>query len=418
MTKVLIVDDDPIVLRIYQRGLTQRGLQVETVTDGLGAVKALRQGRPDVVVLDLMMPHFSGVEVLKFIRADAGLANLPVVVLSNAYMNDLAREAAAVGAQKALLKVGCNPNLLVECIHEVLEGAPVELEPSRLVAAPKPVPKPAPEPPTPAAPPAVAPASAPPSPAPVPPPLAAPSGEDAEFKAQAREDFLTHVRTTRGVLQDLFQILNSAQTEHDRRTRLEALYRKIHFLAGTAGLAGCHRLAQMASVFEAMLYQMMDKPERITPSVLRTTGMAVTFLDGMLQRASEPQPPALPSAQVLVVDDDALSNRLVVTALRQAHMRARSIQEPRAALEWLRQTRCDLVLLDIVLPGMDGFEFYQRLRALPGCERIPVVFVTAYPDYEVRAKAVLADGGDLITKPVLPTELAVKAVMHLMQSAV
>lgn len=409
MTKILMVDDDPVVLRIYQRGLEQRGLTVETATDGLGAVRALRQSRPDAVVLDLMMPNFSGVEVLKFIRADPKLGDLPVIVLSNAYMNDLASQAAAIGAQRGLLKVGCNPGLLADCIREVLEGAAVNLDPSQLVAAERPAPPPEhpaqlpAEAPTPVVAPAIPPATQPES--------AGPAG----FSAQAREDFLAHAPATSTALQELRKTLTGAQTEHQRRDSLEALYRKTHFLAGTAGLAGCHRLAQMASVFEAMLFQMMDKPHRITPSELVTTGLGVDFLGVLLARAAGPQPPPLPAAQVLVVDDDALSNRLVVTALRQAQLQARSTQDPRLGLEWLRQNHFDLVLLDIGLPGMDGFEFYQRLRALPGYEKTPVIFVTAHTDYEERAKKVLAHGGGVIAKPVLPTELAVKVMMHLMQ---
>src|SRR5947209_4525523 len=105
MKRVLVVDDDPIVVKIYQKGLSQLDLEVETAGDGLAAVKALRHSKPDLVVLDLMLPKFSGVDVLKFIRSQAELADLPVVVLSNHYMDELAQQAVAAGVQKALLKV-------------------------------------------------------------------------------------------------------------------------------------------------------------------------------------------------------------------------------------------------------------------------------------------------------------------------
>jgi len=406
MIKVLLVDDDPVVLRLYQRGLAQRGLQVDTATDGLGAVKALRQSRPDVAVLDLMMPNFSGVEVLKFIRADAALKDLPVIVLSNAYMNDLARDAAVVGAQKALLKVSCSPGLLHDCILEVVEGASLEVEPSRLVAAPALIPKPE----------SVTPAPPAADQAPVPAPLAAPADKEGdEFRTQAREDFMIHARATSAALRQLFDAFTQFQSDHDRANRLEALFRKVHYLTAMAGLADCHLLAQMASVFEAMLYQVMDKPTHITPSVLHTAGMAVEFLERLLRQAPGPQASPLTAAQVLVVDDDSLSNRLVVTALRQVQLQARSTQDPLIGLQWLQEKRYDLVLLDIALPKIDGFEFYRRLRTLPGYQETPVIYVTAYTDFEARAKALVAGGDDVIAKPVLPTELAVKVVMHLMK---
>ncbi|MCX6927368.1 MAG: response regulator, partial [Verrucomicrobia bacterium] len=63
MKRVLLVDDDPFVLRVYQQALSQHGIQVETASDGITAVNALRTSKPDVLVLDLMLPRFTGVDV-------------------------------------------------------------------------------------------------------------------------------------------------------------------------------------------------------------------------------------------------------------------------------------------------------------------------------------------------------------------
>jgi len=64
---------------------------------------------------------------------------------------------------------------------------------------------------------------------------------------------------------------------------------------------------------------------------------------------------------------------------------------------------------------MDGIELCKRLRALPGYEKIPVIYVTLHSDFETRARTVLSGGNDLIAKPILPAELAVKVVMHLLK---
>ncbi|MGH7969467.1 MAG: response regulator, partial [Limisphaerales bacterium] len=90
MKRVLLVDDDPLILKLFRDGLMRHDFQVETASDGLEAMKALRSTRPDIVVLDLMMPKLSGVDVLKFIRGQKDLAPLPVIVLSNSYVNELA----------------------------------------------------------------------------------------------------------------------------------------------------------------------------------------------------------------------------------------------------------------------------------------------------------------------------------------
>src|ERR1700745_2960737 len=136
MKRVLLVDDDPVVLRMYQQALSHQGFKVETACDGLDAINELRVRLPDLMVLDLMMPRLSGAEVLKRIRSDPRLSKLPVIVLSNAYMAPAARDAAALGALKGLLKATCTPRLLVAVIEEVLGGKPAGEDESYLLAVP------------------------------------------------------------------------------------------------------------------------------------------------------------------------------------------------------------------------------------------------------------------------------------------
>lgn len=137
MINILLVDDEPLILELYQERLAQQGAHVTTAADGMAAIQALRGSKPDVVVLDLMMPKFSGVDVLKFIRSTPELKTLPVVVLSNSYMNQLAAQAAALGVQKALLKVRCSPAILFEIINDILAGRTGTENPSHLLAVPE-----------------------------------------------------------------------------------------------------------------------------------------------------------------------------------------------------------------------------------------------------------------------------------------
>jgi CheY-like chemotaxis protein len=120
MKKVLFVDDDPVVVSIYRRKLEQAGYAVETAPDGLDAMKLANSLRPDVIILDIMMPKFSGLDVLRYLRAQPGLKEMRVVVLSNMFFGGEQREAAGAGADKVLPKVGCTPALLIDTIREVL----------------------------------------------------------------------------------------------------------------------------------------------------------------------------------------------------------------------------------------------------------------------------------------------------------
>ncbi|MGH3909969.1 MAG: response regulator, partial [Pseudonocardiaceae bacterium] len=79
MTRVLVVDDEPQIVRALRINLTARGYQVLTAADGTGALRAAVDGHPDVVVLDLGLPDLDGTEVIAGLR---GWTSVPIIVLS------------------------------------------------------------------------------------------------------------------------------------------------------------------------------------------------------------------------------------------------------------------------------------------------------------------------------------------------
>jgi CheY-like chemotaxis protein len=411
VTRVLLVDDDPVVLKVYEKELTNQGFKIARAMDGLEALKAVRAEKPDVMILDLMMPRMSGVDVLKFLRTQPELAKLPVIVLSNAYMDDLSREAAAAGAQRALLKVNCTPAKLSIEIQEVLHGSQDGEKPPAAAPAPKAK---------------ASPAGAVPS---------APSDtsfwKEAKSKSRAKSDssatapanhaglsvrheFLAHGTGTCAELRSLFQALTNAHNDAEKNLRLQNFYQKVHFVTAASGMAECFQIGRMAEAVEAFIFEIKGRRSHLTPSSLHTLALTIDFL-GLLfayaQKSTE-TPPWSPKA--VVIDDDPLLNRLVVSALSTAQISSTAFEKPLAALDWLREHDCDLVLLDIEMPVMNGFEVCKLLRTLPKHEKTPVVYVTQHDDFEHRAKSALSGGDDLIGKPILPLELAVKAVMHVL----
>lgn len=80
--KVLICDDDPLLLQLMQYRLEARGYQVVRAADGLEAFAAVIAERPNLIVLDAMMPKAGGFEVLARIKADPSLADTPVIMLT------------------------------------------------------------------------------------------------------------------------------------------------------------------------------------------------------------------------------------------------------------------------------------------------------------------------------------------------
>jgi CheY-like chemotaxis protein len=80
--RALVVDDDEMNLLLVQRVLEGRGIAVEVARDGMSALAALERLRPDLVILDIMMPGISGAEVLDRIKANPALATIPVIMLT------------------------------------------------------------------------------------------------------------------------------------------------------------------------------------------------------------------------------------------------------------------------------------------------------------------------------------------------
>lgn len=120
-----------------------------------------------------------------------------------------------------------------------------------------------------------------------------------------------------------------------------------------------------------------------------------------------------PSARVLVVDDTPANLALLFETLGQAGHRLLVAESGADALAVLAHTPADLVLLDVVMPGMDGFETCARIKANPVWADLPVLFMTSVdtPAEKVRAFEVGAD--DYIVKPVYPPEVLARVAAHL-----
>jgi signal transduction histidine kinase len=110
----------------------------------------------------------------------------------------------------------------------------------------------------------------------------------------------------------------------------------------------------------------------------------------------------------LVVDDNAENRALAQATLDDEGHEVLLAANGEDALRLFETERPDCVLLDVRMPGMDGFAACERMRALPGGADVPIVFLTALRDVETFDKALRAGGDDFLTKPVRPTELVVR----------
>ena len=116
---------------------------------------------------------------------------------------------------------------------------------------------------------------------------------------------------------------------------------------------------------------------------------------------------------VLVVDDSPNTLRMLTDAIEGAGMTVLVALEGNQALSLIQRVTPDVILMDAVMPGMDGFEICRRLKQDGAMRHVPVIFMTGLSDTEDVIKGLDAGGVDYVTKPIEPDELLARIRVHL-----
>jgi two-component system alkaline phosphatase synthesis response regulator PhoP len=122
LARILVVDDDKKIVRLVQSYLEQAGYQVLTAYDGETALHAIRRERPDLIVLDLMLPDRDGWEITRIVRSDSILAGLPIVMLTARIEDTDKIVGLELGADDYVTKP-FNPREIVARVRAVLRRA-------------------------------------------------------------------------------------------------------------------------------------------------------------------------------------------------------------------------------------------------------------------------------------------------------
>jgi len=122
MAKILIVEDDPLMSRLYQKIFTFEKYEVETASDGEEGLDKVRKSKPTLILLDIMMPKMNGLQVLEKLKADPDLKKIPVVMLTNLAGQKDAETALAKGAVKYIVKSEYEPKQVADMVKGVLAG--------------------------------------------------------------------------------------------------------------------------------------------------------------------------------------------------------------------------------------------------------------------------------------------------------
>lgn len=110
MAKLLVAEDDKFISEIYATKLQAEGFEVAVAEDGEAAIKKIKEEKPDMVLLDIFMPKFDGIEVLRQIKQLDEVKDIPVIVLTNASEKEYVDQAMQLGAVDYLIKSNFTPD--------------------------------------------------------------------------------------------------------------------------------------------------------------------------------------------------------------------------------------------------------------------------------------------------------------------
>jgi len=118
MKKILLVEDEEIMISLLQKKLTKEGYEISVARDGEEGLKAMREVRPDLVLLDIIMPKMGGFGVMEGMQKDKELKKIPVIVISNSGQPVELDKAQKLGAKDWLIKTEFDPQ---EVLNKVVK---------------------------------------------------------------------------------------------------------------------------------------------------------------------------------------------------------------------------------------------------------------------------------------------------------
>ena len=118
---ILVIEDDKFLRELISRKLIGEGFDVLEAVDGEEGIKKIKEGKPDLVLLDLILPSIDGFEILTRVRDDPEVSSIPVIILSNLGQREEVEKGLKLGAVDYLIKAHFTPGEIIEKIKNVLK---------------------------------------------------------------------------------------------------------------------------------------------------------------------------------------------------------------------------------------------------------------------------------------------------------
>jgi DNA-binding response OmpR family regulator/HPt (histidine-containing phosphotransfer) domain-containing protein len=393
---ILLVDDDDDQRRITQLTLERGGYRVVTLSSAEVLLETARDVRPDLIVLDVMMPGIDGHLSCRLLKADPDVSHIPVMFCSSRSTIDERMAGLALGA--------------IDYISKPLDPSELLFRTKRALTAP------------------VKDAVG------APPPASTPSAAGTEFPPYA--DFVKTASTLVAATPCAVALirvepakrlaLTRALGDELRRRDVAGEFDRLHVVVVFADLGGRVAVDRLKPMVDALLRD--DVEVRIGVAASPVAGgfsldalvssaeeaLAQARFHGLAiahhgERAGGTDATAATRHLILLADDDPEVMRIVDAQMRSLRFDTVLTFDGEAALVTLTNRPIDLLVLDLMLPKVTGFEILHRLRDLPA-PRTKVIVLSARGREEDITRAFDLGADDYLTKPFRPQELAARVV--------
>src|SRR5471032_2045039 len=368
--RVLVAEDNRTNQMVAAAMLAMHGCQCEFAFNGREAVDAAQRQRYDLILMDCSMPEMDGYEATAHIRAaeEALGRRTPLVAMTANTQRGDAEKCLAAGMDDYLAK----PITLIELRHKLDKWLPhgdahayaTEHDAAPSDNAPEPV--------------------------------------DRALFGKLRELLgSTLAHAVPPFLEDTPVYLD--ELEQARRSGdIETARARAHALKGSSGNLGAVLLAQLAGQAEQLaIAHQLPRIVALLPALRAAYHDVAGFLSAEIGPGHDAaDAPREEAPQVLVVDDDRSTRSTLRYTLQRDGFRVEEAADGVQALAMLKRCQPDVILMDAVMPVMDGFTACARLQDMPGGASIPVLMITALQDNSSVERAFAAGASDYIPKPI------------------
>ncbi len=362
---VLVAEDNRANQLVIQGMLERLGCRVDIAVNGEEAVEKAKHKSYDLILMDCQMPSVDGFAATTTIRIqERGGKHTPIVAMTaNVRKRDIQR-CMEVGMDDFLpkpIKLNVLKSKLYKWLEGMTEGLFDSTEDSRLSIL-----------------------------------------EDSVLK-ELRDNIGDNLAGLFEVfLEDIpvyIKELEKSIAENDAA----ALVQAAHAIKGSSGNVGANRLAAVARLLEELGRSgSMENAARLVTALQKELTQVRAALQKELDRDGTECLPSSPDEKscVLIVDDDRGMRFALRSVVESAGYRVEEVANGAGAIAFCEHQIPDLILIDALMPRMDGFAACKQIRQLPGCRTLPVLMVTALDDEQSIEKAFKVGATDYIPKPV------------------